>query len=331
MFENTIPLRSFFERIKTINFFQRLFFWKKVRTELIDAATALAHLLKENETLKTGNTQLINEGANYRKDIKVLEEQKTRLEEAQKRFHEVIAEKDNRITELSRGLTTAQADRKNAEALGFALKTELAEVKENLRQVQQALKEVREECIYLKNEEEGRKADHSKAMDTFQNWREQIQAERNREIEEKQEQEVERLKNLKQTWSEHENNVRTKMKMLCRKHTIEYVTDFPHRGTPDNAIKLSNEYFVFDAKSPAADDLNNFPFYLKDQAEKAKKYAKQEAVKKDIFFVVPSNTLEILKQTVFTLGDYEVYVVSIDVLEPLLLCLQKIETYEFAE
>ncbi len=121
------------------------------------------------------------------------------------------------------------------------------------------------------------------------------------------------------------------MKMLCRKHTVEYADTVPFKGTPDNAIKLCNEYTVFDAKSPGSDDLNNFPFYLKDQAEKAKKYAKQEAVKKDIFFVVPSNTLNVLKQTFFSLGDYEVYVVSIDVLEPLLLCLQKIETYEFAE
>jgi hypothetical protein len=197
--------------------------------------------------------------------------------------------------------------------------------------VHQNLNEAREECIQLKSEEEVRKKEHSRAMDTFQKWREQLQADRNREIEERQEAEIERLRNLKQTWNDHENHVRTRMKMLCQKHTIEYVTEFPHRGTPDNAIKLTNEYIVFDAKSPAADDLNNFPLYLKEQAERAKKYAKQEAVKKDIFFVVPSNTLEVIKQTVFALGDFDVYIVSVDVLEPLLLCLQKIETYEFAE
>jgi hypothetical protein len=168
-------------------------------------------------------------------------------------------------------------------------------------------------------------------MTTFEKWRMEIQAERNREIEEKQQAEIDRLKSLKQTWLDHENSVKNRVQALCQKHTIQYADAVPFKGTPDNAIKLCNEFIVFDAKSPGSDDLTNFPAYLKDQAEKAKKYAKLEAVKKDIFFVVPSNTLELIRQTVFTLGDFDVYVVSIDVLEPLLLCLQKIETYEFAE
>lgn len=329
MFDST--LHSFLERLKTINFFQRLFFWKSVRTQLIDAAASLGSLQNELRNLENSKTELGNEISGYRKDIRLLEEQKTRWEEAQKGFHEMKLQKDNRISELSNQLATTHTNHKNSEALVTGLKTELAEIKESLRQVQQNLKDAREECIQLKNEEETRKADHSKAIDSFQKWREQIQADRNREIEERQEAEIQRLKNLKQTWNEHENQVKAKMKMLCQKHTIEYAGTFPFKGTPDNAIKLASEYIVFDAKSPAAEDLNNFSSYLKDQAEKAKKYAKQEAVKKDIFFVVPSNTLETIKQTVFALGDFDVYIVSIDVLEPLLLCLQKIETYEFAE
>lgn len=331
MFSTTNALRAFLEKIKTLSFFQRIFFWKKVRTELIDAASALSRLEKEIEDLGSVKTDLNNDVLGCRKDIKVLEEQKTRLDEAQKRWQEVLFEKENKIAELSKQLTTASADCKNLEGQVLELKTEAAEKKETLRQVQENLKNIREECIHLKNEEEGRKAEHSKAMDTFQKWREQIQAERNREIEEKQEAEILHLKSLKQTWNEHEAAVKSKMKMLCQKHTIEYADSVPSKGTPDNAIRLSNEYIVFDAKSPGSDDLNNFPMYLKDQAEKAKKYAKQESVKKDIFFVVPSNTLDILKQTAFSLGDYDVYAVSLDALEPLLLCLQKIETYEFAE
>lgn len=325
------PLHNFLERIKTAGFFQRLFSWQKIRNELIEAAKTLSSIDNEFQHLTNGNTRLNNELLSCRKDVQLLQEQKTRLEGMQNRSAEIVLERNNRITELSNQLAASDTNYKNSEAQVNALKTELAELKENLRQTQQNLKEAREEAIALKKEEEARKAEHSKAVDTFQNWREQLQAERNREIEERQEAEIERLKNLKQTWSEHEQNVKARMKMLCQRHTIEYTDSVPFKGTPDNAIKLSDEYVVFDAKSPAADDLNNFPFYLKDQAEKAKKYAKQEAVKKDIFFVVPSNTLDFIKQTVFSLVDYDVYVVSLDVLEPILLCLQKIETYEFAE
>jgi cation transport regulator ChaB len=325
------PLHSFIETLKTISFFQRLFYWQKVRTQLIDAASSLSSLQAELQTLERSKTELGNEVSGYRKDLKLLEEQKTRLEEAVSRCREMIAEKDNRIAGLSKELTTAITHHENSESRVQSLKTEQAEVKESLRQAQQNLKEAREECIELRKDEEGRKADHARAMDTFQKWREQIQADRGREVEEKQQAEIERLKALKQTWTEHENMVKNRMRSLCQKHTIEYAETVPFKGTPDNAIRLCDEFIVFDAKSPGSDDLNNFPFYLKDQAEKAKKYAKQEAVKKDIFFVVPSNTLGVIRQTVFPHGDFDVYVVSADVLEPLLLCLQKIETYEFAE
>src|SRR3989338_492296 len=46
------------------------------------------------------------------------------------------------------------------------------------------------------------------------------------------------------------------------------------------------------AKSPESDDLSNFPLYIKTQAENQKKYAIQENVKKEVFLVVPSNTVE---------------------------------------
>jgi len=79
------------------------------------------------------------------------------------------------------------------------------------------------------------------------------------------------------------------------------------------------------------EDLSNFPNYIKDQSEKAKKYARIEGVKTDIFFVVPANTLPVLKQFVYNMADYTVYLLSLDVIEPLILTLCKIEEYEFAE
>jgi hypothetical protein len=94
---------------------------------------------------------------------------------------------------------------------------------------------------------------------------------------------------------------------------------------------ICDEYVVLDAKCPGSDDLTNFPNYLKDQAEKAKKYSKQENVKSDIFFVVPSNTLDYLDLFVYRHGDHNVYIISVDALEPVILGLKKIEEYEFAE
>ena len=85
-------------------------------------------------------------------------------------------------------------------------------------------------------------------------------------------------------------------------------------------------------KSPKnSDDLTNFPLYIKNQAEAAKKYAKEENVKKDIFLVVPSNTVEYLDEFHMDMADYQVYIVTYDSLEPIVLALKKIEDYQFVD
>ncbi len=87
---------------------------------------------------------------------------------------------------------------------------------------------------------------------------------------------------------------------------------------------------TFDTNS-AGEDLGNFPLHIRTQAENAKKYAKLENVKSTVYFVVPTNTLESLKQYVFDLADYQVQVISFDSLEQIMLSLKKIEEYEFIE
>jgi predicted nucleic acid-binding Zn-ribbon protein len=331
MNSNIDVLKSFIERIKVIGFFRRLFEWRKVRNELIEISAAVSSLSTELQLLQKNQNDLQNDFSDQKKDLDLANKQKTVLEEAQKQYNEVVKEKDNSIADLNKKLTTANTNCKNLEGQVDNFEKRIARLEEKLQATEQNFTKANNELIELKKEEETRQNNHTKAINTFEVWRKQIQDDRNNEIQEKQQMEIDRLKYLKQTWIEHENNIKIRMKALCLKHTIAYADTVPFKGNPDNAIKLANEFIVFDAKSPGSDDLSNFPTYLRDQAEKAKKYAKQDGVKKDIFFVVPSNTLEVLKQTRFALGDYDVFVISIDVLEPLLLCLLKIETYEFVD
>ncbi|MBU4486458.1 MAG: hypothetical protein KKD38_05970, partial [Candidatus Delongbacteria bacterium] len=121
------------------------------------------------------------------------------------------------------------------------------------------------------------------------------------------------------------------IKLLCQTHLITYVDKVPFTGKPDNTIQVCGEYIIFDAKSPANDDLTNFPKYIKIQTESVKKYAGQESVRKDIFLVIPSNTINTIPQLTYNMGDYNVYIITKDSLEPIILSLKKIEEYEFAE
>jgi len=140
---------------------------------------------------------------------------------------------------------------------------------------------------------------------------------------------------MAQTWQKHEEAVEQSLRSICRQHTIGYCDKekFPYAGKkPDNALLICDQYVIFDAKSPKnPDELENFPAYIRNQAEAAKKYVKEENVKKDIFLVVPANTVGYLDEFHYDMADWQVYVVTRDCLEPVVLALRKVEDYEFAE
>lgn len=182
-----------------------------------------------------------------------------------------------------------------------------------------------------RSDDEKRRREHSEQMVTLKQYQENILAERNKEISARHQAELDLLEHLKSTWHHHQEHVKQSLKTLCSRHTIDYLDKVPFKGEPDNTVSIGEEFIVFDAKSPRGEDLSNFPNYLREQSEKVKKYANEERVKNWIFFVVPTNTLEVLKTFVYPLADYHVFVVTVDALEPILLSLRKVEEYEFAE
>ena len=136
---------------------------------------------------------------------------------------------------------------------------------------------------------------------------------------------------MKTTWQQHEKDIEQEIKRLCAKHTITYLDSVPFRGKPDNPVEICEEVIVFDAKSPRGEELGNFPTYIKNQAEQASKYVKHKSVKKEIYLVIPSNTVRVIDKFHYQLGSYDVFVITKDALEPVLLSLKKIEEYEFAD
>lgn len=143
-----------------------------------------------------------------------------------------------------------------------------------------------------------------------------------------------KLNEKKLQWKQHENAVQNHIQIICKKNIIEYVSqeDFPHpRNKPDCSIKILDQLIVFDAKSPLGDDTSKFMSYLKDQATNLKKYAKHSDVRKELFLVVPTNTVSSIKDFRIDCGDYIVFIVTKDALEPIILSLKKIEDYEFAD
>jgi hypothetical protein len=164
--------------------------------------------------------------------------------------------------------------------------------------------------------------------------REQTLENRRQELEDAETQkETARFEEMKKTWKHHEDLVEQSVKQICNKYAITYFDKekVPFKGKPDNTIQIAGQFVILDAKAPANNNLDNFPTYIKIQAESLKKYAKEQDVKKDLFLVVPTNTIDILNSYFYDMSDYRVFVITIDSLEPIILSLRKIEDYEFVD
>tara|TARA_B110000003_G_scaffold276192_1_gene321412 strand:+ start:55 stop:1233 length:1179 start_codon:yes stop_codon:yes gene_type:complete len=249
-----------------------------------------------------------------------------------------------RISELEQNLASKETEVKqqqqnidiaNAKTTAFEqVKTENATLKEKLSHTQQERNDLKHENISLKKEEDNRNETLRKSVEATNTLQESLTKEKERLNDVRVKETELRMEKMKATWGEHEKDIENHLQIICRNHVIKYISqeDFPHpRNKPDNSIEIMDQMIVFDAKSPANDDLSNFPKYIKLQTESLKKYAKHDDVKKDLFLVIPSNTLQVINQFTYNIGDYNVYIITKDALEPIILSLKKIEEYEFAD
>ncbi len=375
---NFEKLNLFFDRIKTIGFWQRIFDWRQVRTLSYDAyeefkelesslsrialeadqsKNLIAVLNNDNEHLKadkirsemslnTINKKCEDIGAELSDSKSLVASKEESIRQFLKKINEQevsIAALDGKVTnytgensQLKKELSDVKSSTASKEeTIRLSDKKineqerELAILKERNSQLSNEISRVKQESAVYEQAETDRKTHYEKEVATLTTIREQIQNDRQKESDDRQAVEIAHLEGMKETWSKHQENAKNIIKSICQKHTIEYVDQVPFKGSPDNTIKICEEFVIFDAKSPSSEDLKNFPIYIKAQTESVKKYIKEDSVRKDIFLVIPSNTVHVIESFSYNMADYNVYIVTIDVLEPLILSLKKIEEYEF--
>ena len=241
-----------------------------------------------------------------------------------------IIKKEEKIKNLEEDIKILDAKMISFEQI----KTEKTQLYERLKITEQEKNNLKNEVNKLLNNEESRNETLRKSIASTNTLQQNLQTEIARVNDERVEKEKEMQEKMKKSWAEHEKDVQRYIQLICNNHIIKYIgqEDFPHpRNKPDNCIEIMDQLIIFDAKSPANNDLSNFPKYIKDQTENLKKYAKHENVKKDLFLVIPSNTLSVINQYTYNIGDYNVNIITKDSLEPIILSLKKIEEYEFAD
>ena len=214
------------------------------------------------------------------------------------------------------------------------LRSDKIKLEERLTSVSNERNNLKNENLRLNNDQEKRVSESNKQIEALITLKQSAEHEKqvlnNKRVSEK----AKEFEEIKSQWGRHEKDVENCIREICRNNIIKYIgqEDFPHpRNKPDNSIEIMDQLIVFDAKSPANNNLDNFPKYIKDQTESLKKYAKHDDVKNDLFLVIPSNTLNVIDQFSYKIGEYNVFVVTKDALEPIILSLKKIEEYEFVD
>jgi hypothetical protein len=331
MESNFDSLKRFFEKVRSVSLLERIFQWGAVRRLLLDAGLELQKAATTLEFLKADNVK--NETRLSVEEVTVanLRESIRRLTTENELLKNTISQKDERLEVLQKEVAATSATNTQYFKRGIDLNNEVASLKPKIENLEKELRDARDENLRFKKDDEHKMQDHSRFINSLTEIRQKVERERQTEIEERNSLELERVRKLKETWSNHEENVKGRIKAICGKHGIDYVTAVPFKGKPDNTLKIKDEYIIFDAKSPATDDLSNFSSYLKNQVESVSKYVREEDVRKEIFLVIPTNTLDQLEQFEYKLADYDVFIISLDSLEPVILALKKIEEYEFAE
>jgi len=240
--------------------------------------------------------------------------------------------KDKKIGELMEEFQAQKSEKDVSNGENKQLSIKIANLESKVSQLEADKSRLDKEKTILEQTESDRENKYKSDITTLNSIKNKIESDREKEIKYQQDKEIARINGMKETWKQHEKNVEERIKQICREKDIEYIDKekIPFKGKPDNTIKISDKFVIFDAKSPGSDNLENFPKYIKDQTELVKKYIKEENVRKHIYLVIPSNTVNVIDQFSFNIGaDYNVYVVTLDALEPIILSLKELEGYEF--
>lgn len=269
-------------------------------------------------------------GNHQKQDAAILVQAKTELTQKLKDIENLVMDlkQQNAVLEANN-----QSLEKSIKSIDSSQIDKEKDSKKTIEELRRKYEEVSKELTIVQEQEPKRIIEYNRNIISLNHAMEKQKETEVRLLKEKEQMAADVIKALNETWARHEQDVENKMMLICQQETIEYVDKekFPLTGKPDNCVKICEEYIIFDSKSPQGDELSNFPQYIKSQAESVKKYAKQVGVKKDIFLVVPTNAIHVIRETVMKMGDYDVYVITTDAVRPILIQLKKVKYYEFAD
>jgi chromosome segregation ATPase len=116
MDNNIDNLKKFIETIKTFGFWRRIFGWKTIRQQLVDASSDLQKLVTNYENLKEQNTHLNSANSEITTELKMASGNLIKKEEEVFRINSVIQENAGKLTQFAIDLSARDTTIQNHES-----------------------------------------------------------------------------------------------------------------------------------------------------------------------------------------------------------------------
>ena len=314
---------------------------QETQTKLSLAEEKLASEKEQHGKTEAEKSAISNEKEQLKSTLQETQTKLSLAEEklaAEKEQHEKTAaeleELSGKAAETDELLAKTREELSAAQSVAVNEREKYEEIKKEADEAGSELTEVKKQLAAEESVKEQRAADYEQRITTLNTLIEQMNEDHKRAEDRIKEEMEAHNAELATSWQRHEKEVEDTLRSIAKRYCINRCEkgEYPYAGTPDNVFLVGGMYTVFDAKSPKnPEDLENFPGYLKQQAEGMKKYCKNENVRKDAFLVVPGSAVSTLDTFVYQLADYTVYVITLDAVLPILQMLKTLEAYDFAE
>ncbi len=253
------------------------------------------------------------------------------------RLRSELDQKTKEIGTIQNMLEKEKAEGQERQGKSKQLFTQFTQLEAKLESLQKERDALKKEVTRFEAEQHQREREFQVMLTQLDKAQEALKEERQRVIkEEEQEREHER-EERDRLWAEHEKNVIAQLMGLCKMPQLGFAhftnTNLPEEfdGSlkPDFMIEFLDQYVIFDAKVSKAESLQTYiNNAVKMTTQKVKKNAKIASM---IYLVVPTEAISELKNFVYPVDGYTIYVVSPEALPSILASMKKITTYEFAD
>jgi chromosome segregation ATPase len=209
-------LKRLIEKIKTVGFFERVFSWGNIKNILVDASADLQKLVgRAEEYGKLENSLTLEKSSS-----KNLNETVNRLHTENEVLKNSDSKQSKQIESQQKEITILTEANKNYLKRGTELSNEVAILKQKLEQTERDLqKVVQQNTEHIKNDE-FRNQEYSKSVNALNKIQDKLQSDRGKELEERKNSEIERIRKLRETWANHQEIVKNTIKTICAKYTM---------------------------------------------------------------------------------------------------------------